>query len=128
VSAQYLGESFTILAEINTQVLTSSVSILKLYDMDFLEDYQTNNITIQDLSKKYNISERKIRKVFKARGVKTKHNHIKKVTVRADKIFPIFLVDYLDNGLSMQHYADKYGISKFGLTLRLEKYFKLRRK
>ena len=96
--------------------------------MDFLEDYQTNNITIQDLSKKYNISERKIREVFRARGVKTKHNHIKKVTVRADKVFPIFLQDYLDNGLSMQHYADKYGISKFALTLRLEKYFKLRRK
>lgn len=96
--------------------------------MDFLEDYQTNNITIQDLSKKYNISERHIRKTFKLRGVKTKHNHIKKVTVKADKVFPIFLADYLDNGLSMQHYANKYGISKFALTLRLEKYFKLRRK
>jgi predicted DNA-binding protein YlxM (UPF0122 family) len=96
--------------------------------MDFLEDYQTNNITIQDLSKKYNISEKHIRKVFKARGVKTKHNHIKKVTVRADKLFPIFLADYLENGKSMQHYADKYEVSKFALSKRLEKYFKLRRK
>ena len=108
-------------------MLMRNVSILKLYDMDFLEDYTTNNITIQDLSKKYNISERHIRKAFKARGIKTRHNHIKKVTVKADRVFSLFLQDYLDHGLSMQHYADKYQVSKFALSKRLEKYFAFRR-
>ena len=95
--------------------------------MDYIEDYTTNNITIQDLSKKYNISERHIRKTFKLRGIKTRHDHKKKLTVKADKIFSIFLQDYLDNGLSMQHYADKYNVSKFALSKRLEKYFSFRR-
>lgn len=95
--------------------------------MDYLEDYTTNNITIQDLSKKYNISERHIRKTFKLRGVKTRHNHKKKSTITADKVFDLFLADYLGNGLSMQHYADKYGVSKFALSKRLEKYFRYRR-
>jgi len=95
--------------------------------MDFLEDYRKNNITISDLSKKYNISEKKIREVFKIRGVKTKHNHIRKASITADKVFPIFLQDFLDNGLSMQHYAEKYGVSKYALSKRLEKYFELRR-
>ena len=96
--------------------------------MDYIEDYLTNNITIEDLSKKYNISLRHIRIIFKIKGIKTKHKHKRKLTLKVDKLFPVFLADYLENGKSMQHYADKYGISKFALTLRLEKYFKLRRK
>ena len=99
----------------------------KKREMDYIEDYKTNNITISDLSKKYNISEKKIRQVFKIRGIKTKHNHIKKASVTADKVFPIFLQDFLDNGLSMQHYAEKYGVSKYALSKRLEKYFEYRR-
>lgn len=108
----------------------SSVGILnklKTKTMDFLEDYQTNNITITDLSKKYNISEKKIREVFKVRGVKTKHSHIRKSTIKADRVFEMFLTDFLGNGLSMEHYAEKYGVSKYALSKRLEKYFKYRR-
>ena len=68
-----------------------------------------------------------IRIIFKIKGIKTKHKHKRKLTLKVDKLFPVFLADYLENGKSMQHYADKYEVSKFALSKRLENYFKLRR-
>jgi hypothetical protein len=95
--------------------------------MDFVEDYLTNNITIQDLNKKYNISERHIRKVFKARGINTKHKNTKKKSVYVDKIFKTFLEDFLNEGMSMKYYADKYKVTTHALTKRLNEHFKLRK-
>ena len=49
--------------------------------MDFLEEYRTGNVTIEDLSQKYNISQRRIREVLRAKGIRTKHLKTKKVTL-----------------------------------------------
>ena len=73
-------------------MLMSSVSILKLYDMDFLEEYRTGNVTIEDLSQKYNISQRRIREVLRAKGIRTKHLKTKKVTLETNAIFNDFQI------------------------------------
>ena len=106
----------------------SSVSILNKYkEMDFLEEYRTGNFTIQDLSKKYLISEKRIREVLRAKGIRTKHLKTKKIALKADATFDAFLEEYLKEGKSMAYYAEKYGVPVYSLNKRLTKYFKLRR-
>lgn len=95
--------------------------------MDFLEDYRKNNITIEELSQKYNISQKRIREVLRAKGIRTKHLKTKKVALKADAIFDAFLQDFLKEGMSIKHYAAKYSVPMSSLTKRLNKYFELRR-
>ena len=95
--------------------------------MDFLEEYRIGNVTIEDLSQKYNISQRRIREVLRAKGIRTKHLKTKKVALKADAIFDAFLQDFLKEGMSIKHYAAKYSVPMSSLTKRLNKYFELRR-
>ena len=93
--------------------------------MDFVQDYLENNITIAELSRKYNISEWKIKNVFKLRNIKKKQEYKKKqIEIKADNIFDIFLEDFLNTGKSMKYYAEKYDVNLYQLNLRLTKYFK----
>ena len=95
--------------------------------MDFVEYYQKNDITIAELSQKYNISDKKIRQVFKIRKIKAKYKNTKKKSIAVDKIFPIFLEDFLNSGKSMKYYAEKYEVTTHALSERLNEYFKLRK-
>jgi len=95
--------------------------------MDFLEDYRKNNITIEELSQKYNISQNRIREVLRTKGIRTKHLKTKKIALKADATFDAFLEEYLKEGKSMTYYAEKYGVPVYSLNKRLTKYFKLRR-
>lgn len=96
--------------------------------MDFLEEYRTGNVTIQDLSKKYLISEKRIREVLRAKGIRTKHLKTKKLTIKTDATFDAFLAEYLKEGKSMTYYSERFGVPVYSLNKRLTKYFALRRK
>jgi hypothetical protein len=96
--------------------------------VDFLEEYRTGNVTIEDLSQKYNISQKRIREVLRAKGIRTKHLKTKKVTLETNAIFNDFLKEYLVEGKPIKHYAEKFNVPLSSLNKKLDKYFKLRKK
>jgi hypothetical protein len=96
--------------------------------VDFLEEYRTGNVTIEDLSQKYNISQKRIREVLRAKGIRTKHLKTKKVTLETNAIFNDFLKLYLVEGKPIKHYAEKFNVPLSSLNKKLDKYFKLRKK
>jgi predicted transcriptional regulator len=96
--------------------------------MDFLEEYRTGNVTIEDLSQKYNISQKRIREVLRAKGIRIKHLKTKKVTLETNAIFKDFLKLYLVEGKAIKHYAEKFNVPLSSLNKKLDKYFKLRKK
>lgn len=96
--------------------------------MDFIEDYKQNNITIQELSSKYSISVMRINKILKEEGIPVKHYKTKMIALEADAKFEIFIHEYLREGYSMTHYAERFGIPVYSLNKRLSKYFASRKK